>query len=112
MSGDITESAGRAASISSSSADTATHEDNDKLARIDPIESSSLEELKRPEELEIGDEEEGDVLLPQHDDEKPEPPKSSFTSSLIWMVVNTLATIGIVRCSPRLPSLTTETSGH
>jgi hypothetical protein len=35
-------------------------------------------------------------LLPQEERGEQSPPKSSFTSGLIWMVVNTLATIGIV----------------
>lgn len=84
----------RAPSFSSSSADTATHDENEKLARLDQSEDG-LEKLKSPDDMEVGDERENGGLLPQ-ETEKPEPPKSTFTSSLIWMVVNTLATIGIV----------------
>lgn len=84
----------RAGSFSSSSADTATHEENEKLARLDQSEDG-MEKLRSPDDLEIGDEREDDDLLPR-EPEKQEPPKSTFRSSLIWMIVNTLATIGIV----------------
>ncbi|KAH8895035.1 triose-phosphate transporter [Thozetella sp. PMI_491] len=86
----------RTGSFSSSSADTATHEDNEKLARLDQT-GEGHENPKKPEELELGDlgEREDDGLLPK-EPVKEEPPKSNFSSALIWMVVNTLATIGIV----------------
>ena len=84
----------RAGSFSSSSGDTATHEDDEKLNRIDQTEEG-LESLKKVEELEIEEENGEDAGLLPGEDKKAEP-KSSFTSSLIWMVVNTLATIGIV----------------
>ncbi len=87
----------RAGSFSSSSAETATHEDNEKLARLDHT-GDGLETLTKPEELEIGEEGEDDGLLPKEPVQE-EPPKSGFTSALMWMVVNTLATIGIV-CAP------------
>jgi solute carrier family 35, member E3 len=86
----------RANSFSSSSAETATHEENEKLARLDHTEEGNFEKLKTPEELEIEEEGEDDGLLPK-EPEKEEPPKSTFASSLTWMVINTLATIGIVR---------------
>ncbi|KAK3940509.1 triose-phosphate transporter [Diplogelasinospora grovesii] len=82
-------------SFSSSSAETATHEENGKFARLDGGDC----EKKTPEDLEIGDEREDDGLLrPKSGPEIPaeEPPKSSFRAALIWMVINTLATIGIV----------------
>jgi solute carrier family 35 protein E3 len=85
----------RTPSISSSSAETATNDDNAKLSRLDQ-DDDALEKLARPEDLEMGEEDEG--LLPQLS-EKPEPPTSTFYSSAIWMVVNTLATVGIV-CVP------------
>ncbi len=84
----------RAGSFSSSSGDTATHEDDEKLNRIDHTEEG-VESLKKPEELEIEEENGEDAGLLPGETKKAEP-KSSFTSSLIWMVVNTLATIGIV----------------
>ena len=88
----------RAGSFSSSSGDTATHEDDEKLNRIDQTEEG-VESLKKPEEMEIEEENGEDAGLLPGESTKPEP-KSSFTSSLIWMVVNTLATIGIV-CNHR-----------
>lgn len=94
MSGETTSRIDRPPSVSSSSAETATHEDNEKLARLDPS-GPGLEELKGPEDMDVGDGHEHDGLLPPQD-EKPEPPKSTFTTALIWMVVNTLATVGIV----------------
>jgi solute carrier family 35 protein E3 len=94
MSGEQSSRGVRTPSVSSSSAETATHEENGKLARSDQHEDG-FEKLVRPEDMEMGDEREDDDLLPQVS-EKTEPPKSTFTSSAIWMVVNTLATIGIV----------------
>ncbi|KAB5558206.1 solute carrier family 35 member E3 [Coniochaeta sp. 2T2.1] len=83
----------RAGSVSSSSAETATHPDNEKLARLDHSEDGI--ELEKQGDLEVAGEREDDGLLPQ-ETEKPEPPKSTLKSSFIWMIVNTLATIGIV----------------
>lgn len=77
------------------------------------------EKLTPPEDLEIHElEEYGDhssnseddaLLMEKDQDEPPKPPqpppepkKSSFWSSLIWMTVNTLATIGIVNPPPPL----------
>ncbi|KAK3997283.1 solute carrier family 35 member E3 [Cladorrhinum sp. PSN332] len=81
---------------SSSSSDTATHSESIRLNRL-----GDEEKLKSPDELEIDDDHEDDGLLPKEGEEDaapaPEPPKkSSFNSALIWMTVNTLATIGIV----------------
>jgi solute carrier family 35 protein E3 len=56
----------------------------------------SFVNLKTPEELEIGDGVERAELLPQSELEKPQAPETTLRSSIIWMVVNTLATIGIV----------------
>lgn len=62
------------------------------LARDD----ESLSALKSPTLYqEEGDHREDDELLPQ-DLEKPEPPKASARSGIVWIVVNTLATVGIV----------------
>lgn len=65
------------------------------------------EKLTDPEELEIRDlvsDSEDDALIEKEEGEEvdeppvvpPPPPKSSFRSALIWMTINTLATIGIV----------------
>jgi len=59
----------------------------------------SFVNMKTPEEMEIVDDEERGELLPQPEQEKSEPaPESSMRTAAIWMIVNTLATIGIV-CS-------------
>ncbi len=87
----------RASSIASSSTEAGTFDENEKLAKIDHSEDG-LKSLKPPEELEMAEDGEDAGLLPPAD-EKPEPPKNTFMSSLIWMVINTLATIGIVSAS-------------
>ncbi|KAL3425470.1 triose-phosphate transporter [Phlyctema vagabunda] len=57
----------------------------------------SFVKLKSPEELEVGDDIERAELLPQPiQQEKPKSAEGSTQSAVIWMVVNTLATIGIV----------------
>jgi hypothetical protein len=54
------------------------------------------------EEMEVG-ESDADVeraeLLPEHEVKVAEPEKKSGMSALIWIVINTLATIGIVSSS-------------
>ncbi|KAF6805862.1 integral membrane protein [Colletotrichum sojae] len=81
----------RAGSFASSSTETATlHE----LTKLDPMEDS-VQNLKSQHDDEEKAAEEDETLLPK-DDEKKEPAKSSFASAVVWMVVNTLATIGIV----------------
>lgn len=84
----------RAASIASSSTEAGAYDENERLAKLDHTEDGM--KSKTPEEMEMGDESEDKTLLPQ-ETEKPQPPKNSFLSALIWMVINTLATIGIVR---------------
>jgi solute carrier family 35 protein E3 len=80
----------RAPSISSSVTEAEAYDDHEKVAPI-------LTSLKTPDELEIGDDVERAELLPR-ENEKPQSPKpdTSMKSAGIWMVVNTLATIGIV----------------
>lgn len=80
----------RAGSVASSSTETATlHE----LTKLDPMEDS-MQNLKSQHDDEKAAEED-ERLLPK-ENEKEEPPKSGFASAVAWMVVNTLATIGIV----------------
>ncbi|EOO02843.1 putative solute carrier family 35 member e3 protein [Phaeoacremonium minimum UCRPA7] len=67
-----------------------TYEENEKLVSIHKDEESHPRE-----EMEIAEEREDAAMLPQ-ETEKPEPAKSSTRSAIIWMVINTLATIGIV----------------
>lgn len=52
---------------------------------------------RKSTDLDYGkEEEEQDVLLPAGDSKPEEPAKSSSAAAVTWMVVNTLATIGIV----------------
>jgi solute carrier family 35, member E3 len=82
----------RAGSIASSHTETGGYDDhNEKVARDD----ESLAALKSPIYHDSDHEREDEELLPPAQ-EKPEPPKGSMASSIVWMVVNTLATIGIV----------------
>jgi len=85
----------RAGSFASASTEAGTLEEREKLAKLDALDDDGAK-LTPPEDLEVGEEREDEELLPQVD-EKPAPPKSTFRSSAIWMVINTLATIGIVR---------------
>ncbi len=84
----------------------APFDDVEGQARFKYVEDE-LSALKPPDELAIHEELEDDhSLLPRPPlNEKAEPSKrSGLATSLIWMVVNTLATIGIVsaRCPPPL----------
>ena len=82
-------------SISSSVMEAETFDDNEKSGSST---DGGFVNLKSPQEMEIGDDVERAELLPG-DQEKPPPakqPETSMRSSVIWMVVNTLATIGIV----------------
>lgn len=87
-----------AGSIASSHTEAGGHEDqNEKhtFARDD----ESLSALKSPtvyDDNQQDDDREDDGLLPQETEKKPEPPKASATSGIVWIVVNTLATVGIV----------------
>jgi solute carrier family 35, member E3 len=94
----------RAPSTSSSVAEAETFDDNEKHSTMSETDGSFVK-LKSPEDLEIGD---GDdieraELLPVEHEKPPQPaPEASVRSSFVWMVVNTLATIGIVSsCVPK-----------
>lgn len=74
------------------------------LAAAGPSRTSTDAELGKE-----GEEEERERLL--HADDKPtEPPKESLRATVTWMVINTLATIGIVSLDPHSPSHTTRPS--
>lgn len=90
----------RAASIASSH--TATADESEKLAKLDQT-GEAIDAIRKPEEdLEMGDEREDVTLLAQQ--QKPEPAGVSTRTAIMWMVINTLATIGIVG----LPWTTTQ----
>lgn len=85
----------REPSITSSVTEAETFDDNEKPGSST---DGAFANLKSPEEMEIGDDVERAELLPA-EHEKPPPakqPETSMRSSIVWMVVNTLATIGIV----------------
>jgi hypothetical protein len=91
-------SADRAPSISSSVTEAEIFDDNEKASSLSSTEGE-FTKLKSPEEMEIGDEDmERAGLLPAEEQEKPQTvsPDNSMRTAAIWMVVNTLATIGIV----------------
>ncbi|KAJ0163424.1 Solute carrier family 35 member E3 [Colletotrichum tanaceti] len=82
----------RAGSFASSSTDAATlHE----LTKLDPMEDS-LQNLKSREEEDLAAEDEKLLPSTMNANRKVEPEKASLTSAVVWMTVNTLATIGIV----------------
>lgn len=95
----------RAGSIASSHTEAGGHDEfsdkfNEKSTYI--RDDESLSSLKSPTVYQDSNHEEDihedDELLPAQP-EKPESPKSSSATGIIWIVVNTLATVGIV--SPR-----------
>lgn len=88
----------RVPSISSSVTEADAY--NEKNQVRDSSEGESYA-LKTPEEMEIGEDIEREGLLRDGEEEKTTaaaPPASTTRSAIIWMVVNTLATIGIVSC--------------
>jgi len=91
-------SSDRPPSVSSSLTEAEAYDDNEKGAALSPTEGSYVK-LKSPEEMDIGDDVERVGLLPADaEDEKPPQAKqdNSTRTAILWMVVNTLATIGIV----------------
>jgi solute carrier family 35 protein E3 len=87
---------GRDASVGSSSTKAESYNENEKNH---PMGDSSYVHLKTPEEMEIADEESAELLpAAAHvaQETATEPEKTSVRTAVIWMVVNTLATIGIV----------------
>jgi solute carrier family 35 protein E3 len=87
----------RPPSISSSLTEADTLEDNERHGTPSP--ERSFAKLKTPDELDIGDDVERAELLPQEGEKPAAAPDNSTRTAVIWMVVNTLATIGIVRSS-------------
>lgn len=88
----------RAPSVSSSTTDAESFDGQEKNF------DGSFASLKTPEEIDGGDAIERAERLAGNDDEPAaQPKKASARQAGIWMVVNTLATIGIVR--PRRTAL-------
>lgn len=73
-----------------------TAEEMEKLARPN-AEDDDLSRLRTPDELEIADENhDEESFVPPEQEQKAEPAKSSPMAAVVWMAINTLATVGIV----------------
>jgi solute carrier family 35 protein E3 len=95
----------RSISVSSSTTEAEAYDENEKSHS--PTDSSYVH-MKTPEEMEIGDEERAELIpAAAHvvQEKATEPEKTTVRSAVIWMVVNTLATIGIVRLFLETPRL-------
>lgn len=85
--------AGRRASISSSTTAADSYDENDRMS---PIESSFVK-TRTLDDLEAGTDAERLEMIPKVNEKTPETKASEYRKAVIWMIVNTLATIGIVR---------------
>lgn len=84
--------ADRAVSIGSSSAEADFNDDNDKMSSNE----SSFVKIRSAEDMEAGSEIERQELLPMVEEKTAQAAASEYRQAIIWMIVNTLATIGIV----------------
>lgn len=90
----------RDASIGSASTEAEPYDENEKYQ---PTSDSSYVHLKTPDEMEIADEESAELLpAAKHIAQQTatDSEKASVRTAAIWMIINTLATIGIVCLSP------------
>jgi hypothetical protein len=94
-------SKGYARSPSLSSSTTA---DGQEKITMEMNELSGDGPSRKSADLDFGKEEEQDTLLPVEDSKPAEPAKTSTATAVSWMIVNTLATIGIV-CAFRWSTL-------
>jgi solute carrier family 35 protein E3 len=86
----------RAPSISSSITEAEAYSENEKIESRNSTDQGFIK-LISPESLDLADDVEKAELLPAEDEKPPQPkPESSVRTAFSWMVVNTLATIGIV----------------
>lgn len=88
--------ADRSVSVSSSITEAEAYDENEK--NQSPTDSSYVH-MKKPEEMDIGDEERAELIpaaVHVVQEKATEPEKATVRSAVIWMVINTLATIGIV----------------
>jgi solute carrier family 35, member E3 len=87
----------RSVSVSSSRIEAEAYDENEK--NHSPTTDNSYVYMKTPEEMEIGDEERAELIpaaVHVVQEMATEPEKATVRSAVIWMVINTLATIGIV----------------
>ena len=88
----------RTPSVSSSITEAEAFDENEKASGLSSTDGS-FTKLESPKDMEIDDDVERAGLLPaEQQEEKPQPvvKDNSMRTAGIWMVVNTLATIGIV----------------
>ena len=86
----------RAPSVSSSITETDAYDDDEKNGAPRSTHGNFIK-LKTPDEIEAGDDIERAALLPGEHEKAPEPKLDNSTKvAAAWMIVNTLATIGIV----------------
>jgi solute carrier family 35 protein E3 len=72
---------------------------DEKEKNHSPTTDNSYVHMNTPEEMEIGDEERAELIpaaVHVVQEMATEPEKATVRSAVIWMVINTLATIGIV----------------
>jgi solute carrier family 35, member E3 len=87
----------RSVSVSSSITEAEAYDENEK--NHSSTTDSSYVHMKMPEEMEIRDEERAELIpatMNVVQEKATEPEKATVRSAVIWMVINTLATIGIV----------------
>lgn len=86
----------RSASVSSSITEAEPYDENEK--NHSSTTDSSYVHMKTPEEMEIDEERAELIPAAVHvvQEKATEPEKATVRSAVIWMVINTLATIGIV----------------
>jgi hypothetical protein len=84
---------------------------NPRIARFNHP-SNDEEKQRLSDDLESAVSHEKHELLPKETRGEEPTQKSSFTSGLIWMVINTLATIGIVNDSSLFHSCTILINHH
>lgn len=91
----------RAGSVASSHTESGPHDEmNEKQAFLHDDESLRSPTLYQDSHHDGENDGEDTEMLPQVPEKRPEPPKSSTASGLVWIVINTLATVGIVSCLP------------
>lgn len=88
----------RVASSSSPPAESATQDESEKLARLSPR-GEEFQDPKAPDDKEVGHAGESTAMLPEQQVQA-EPAKTSIRTAIIWMMINTLATVAIVRPCP------------
>lgn len=98
----------RAGSVASSHTEAGVHDEdfNEKQAFLRDDESLRSPTLYQDSHHEgENDQEDEELLASQTEKKAPEPAKTSAASGVIWIVVNTLATVGIVSQLGHVPCM-------